>query len=145
MAKKKKHPLLLPPLRERRGDIPVLVGQFARSISEINGWRPKTFTPAAIAALERYDWPGNIRQLGNELRRIAIAVGVQRHACRHDTARVEAGVDLLEPGETLNQEGGADEGATGERTGAHWVSRGFGLSDGRRMATHPGPRKSESA
>lgn len=58
-------PIVLPPLRERKGDIPALAEHFAQQVSDINGWKPKVFEPAAIAAMERYDWPGNVRELRN--------------------------------------------------------------------------------
>ncbi|MGA2149845.1 MAG: sigma-54 dependent transcriptional regulator [Bryobacteraceae bacterium] len=65
-------PLLLPPLRERTGDIPVLVRHFAAQVSEINGWKPKPFQPDAIAELQRYAWPGNIRELRNVVERLLL-------------------------------------------------------------------------
>jgi DNA-binding NtrC family response regulator len=65
-------PLFLPPLRERPEDIPVLAEHFARQVSEQNGWKPKTFAPQAIAALGRYEWPGNIRELRNVVERLLL-------------------------------------------------------------------------
>ncbi|HZU25538.1 MAG TPA: sigma-54 dependent transcriptional regulator [Bryobacteraceae bacterium] len=65
-------PIRLPPLRERRGDIPVLVEHFARRISEQNGWRPKSFTPEAIRRLEAHRWPGNVRELRNCVERLLL-------------------------------------------------------------------------
>ena len=65
-------PIVLPPLAERKGDIPALAGYFARRISETNGWRPKPFTDAAMAALESYGWPGNVRELRNAIERILL-------------------------------------------------------------------------
>ncbi len=65
-------PIVLPPLRERRGDIAVLVDHFARQVSDVNGWKPKPFAPAAIAALERYPWPGNVRELRNCVERLLL-------------------------------------------------------------------------
>jgi DNA-binding NtrC family response regulator len=62
-------PILLPPLRERAGDVPVLVEHFVQQVSELNGWRRKAFTPAALAELERYGWPGNVRELRNAVER----------------------------------------------------------------------------
>src|SRR5206468_871724 len=44
-------PLVLPALRERAGDIPALVAHFAAQVSEVNGWKPKPFEPAAIQEL----------------------------------------------------------------------------------------------
>jgi two-component system, NtrC family, nitrogen regulation response regulator NtrX len=65
-------PIMLPPLRERRGDIAVLVEHFARHVSEQNGWKPKAFTAEAIQALERYTWPGNVRELRNSVERLLL-------------------------------------------------------------------------
>ncbi len=65
-------PLSLPPLRERRDDIALLVEHFAERISEANGWKPRAFAAAAIGALERYAWPGNIRELRNTVERLLL-------------------------------------------------------------------------
>ena len=62
-------PVMLPPLRERRDDIPVLVEHFARQIAEQNGWKPAAFARDAIAALQDYAWPGNVRELRNVVER----------------------------------------------------------------------------
>ncbi len=65
-------PLRLPPLRERRDEIPVLVAHFARQVAEQNGWKPRSFSPAAIAELQRYSWPGNVRELRNVVERLLL-------------------------------------------------------------------------
>jgi DNA-binding NtrC family response regulator len=65
-------PLLLPPLRDRRGDIPALVTHFVAQVSQVNGWKPRAFLPEAIAALERYAWPGNVRELRNMVERLLL-------------------------------------------------------------------------
>ena len=65
-------PITLPPLRDRRGDIPVLVEHFAHRISEQNGWKPRTFTPEAIRRLEVHAWPGNVRELRNCVERLLL-------------------------------------------------------------------------
>ncbi|MGC2451155.1 MAG: sigma-54 dependent transcriptional regulator, partial [Candidatus Sulfotelmatobacter sp.] len=49
-------PLLLPPLRERREDIPALIEHFAGQVSEQNGWKPVPFTKEAMEALQAYSW-----------------------------------------------------------------------------------------
>jgi len=54
-------PIHLPPLRERKEDVPALLEYFARKRS--SGLRERTFTPAAIEILQAYSWPGNIREL----------------------------------------------------------------------------------
>jgi len=65
-------PISLPPLRERRGDIPVLVEHLARAISEQNAWKPKPFTEGAVRMLERHSWPGNVRELRNCVERLLL-------------------------------------------------------------------------
>ena len=65
-------PLRLPPLRERREDIPVLVEHFALQVSSANGWKPMRFTEDAIKALQNHAWPGNIRELRNAVERLML-------------------------------------------------------------------------
>jgi DNA-binding NtrC family response regulator len=65
-------PLVLPPLRERRGDIPKLVETFARQVCSLNGWKPVPFSPDAIQALQAYAWPGNVRELRNVVERVML-------------------------------------------------------------------------
>jgi len=62
-------PLVLPPLRERREDIPALVEHFATLVCGQNGWKAVEFLPEAIEALKLYSWPGNIRELRNVVER----------------------------------------------------------------------------
>jgi len=68
-------PVELPPLRNRAEDLPALVDHFARQVSAQNGWKPVPFTPAAIAALKQYGWPGNIRELRNVVERLLLLAG----------------------------------------------------------------------
>jgi two-component system nitrogen regulation response regulator NtrX len=68
-------PLTLPPLRERCEDLPALVEHFARQVSAQNGWKPVAFSPAAIAMLKEYAWPGNIRELRNVVERLLLLAG----------------------------------------------------------------------
>jgi DNA-binding NtrC family response regulator len=57
--------LTMPPLRERREDIPLLLAHFIRVFSEENGVPPLTIEPGALRTLQAYAWPGNIRELRN--------------------------------------------------------------------------------
>jgi DNA-binding NtrC family response regulator len=65
-------PIYLPPLRQRQGDIPKLAMAFLKRSCEKNGVEIKGFTPEAMAQLESYRWPGNVRQLRNIVERVAI-------------------------------------------------------------------------
>jgi DNA-binding NtrC family response regulator len=65
-------PLVLPPLRDRREDIPALVGHFAAQVSAQNGWKPVPFSAEAMAALQSYAWPGNVRELHNMVERLML-------------------------------------------------------------------------
>jgi formate hydrogenlyase transcriptional activator len=65
-------PLVLPPLRERRDDIPRLVRHFTQHFARRMGRRIKTIPSAVIDALVGYSWPGNIRELQNVIERAVI-------------------------------------------------------------------------
>jgi two-component system nitrogen regulation response regulator NtrX len=65
-------PMQLPPLRQRREDLPLLVQHFARQVSLQNGWKPVPFSAAAMEALQGYGWPGNIRELRNVVERLLL-------------------------------------------------------------------------
>jgi two-component system, NtrC family, nitrogen regulation response regulator NtrX len=65
-------PIVLPALRERPEDIPGLVEHFARQVCAQNGWKPLRFAPEAIAVLQQYAWPGNIRELRNVVERLLL-------------------------------------------------------------------------
>jgi len=65
-------PLVLPPLRERREDIPLLVEHFAKQVSAQNGWKAVPFSPEAMAALQDHSWPGNVRELRNMVERLML-------------------------------------------------------------------------
>ncbi len=65
-------PLSLPPLRERREDLPSLVQHFAAQVCAQNNWKPVTFSAEAVEALQQYSWPGNIRELRNAIERLML-------------------------------------------------------------------------
>jgi DNA-binding NtrC family response regulator len=73
-------PIVLPPLRDRREDIPALIDHFAQLVCLQNGWKPVPFEPEAIARLKVYAWPGNIRELRNMVERLLLLAvdGVDR-------------------------------------------------------------------
>ena len=65
-------PLRVPALAERREDIPLLVRHFVEQISRSTGLPPRTIGDDAMAVLQSHDWPGNIRQLRNNVERLMI-------------------------------------------------------------------------
>jgi two-component system nitrogen regulation response regulator NtrX len=65
-------PIVVPPLRERREDIPRLVQHFGRRTAEEHNLKPKRFDGAAMDAMQRYRWRGNIRELRNTVERLMI-------------------------------------------------------------------------
>jgi two-component system nitrogen regulation response regulator NtrX len=65
-------PLLVPPLRERPSDIPLLVKHFSAVHHVRTGQAPPRWTGEAVAALARYRWPGNVRELANIVERMSI-------------------------------------------------------------------------
>ena len=65
-------PVALPPLRERKEDIPLLAGHFSTFIAKTNGWKAKPFSAGAIQALEKHSWPGNVRELRNVVERLLL-------------------------------------------------------------------------
>jgi two-component system nitrogen regulation response regulator NtrX len=67
-------PFLVPPLRERREDLPVLSRYFMRLFSAEHGHAPKEFSPNALDLMMDYSWPGNVRELRNEIERLVIMV-----------------------------------------------------------------------
>ncbi|HTP24628.1 MAG TPA: sigma-54 dependent transcriptional regulator [Anaeromyxobacteraceae bacterium] len=62
----------VPPLRERKEDIPALADRFLSEACERNGRRPMTFSRDSYLALQGHDWPGNVRELRNLVERMAI-------------------------------------------------------------------------
>ena len=65
-------PIHVPPLRERKDDIPLLAEHFVREFAEAEGLGTKELTPAAIRLLQGYSWPGNVRELRNMMERAVI-------------------------------------------------------------------------
>ena len=65
-------PFRVPPLRERREDVPLLARHFMELLSAEHGRRPRSIAPEALAALAQLPWPGNVRELRNIIERLVI-------------------------------------------------------------------------
>jgi two-component system, NtrC family, nitrogen regulation response regulator NtrX len=94
-------PLRIPSLSERREDIPSLVDHFFARYATDQGLAPPAVSIEAMAALQSYEWPGNVRQLRNVIERTVILTP------RDKIARIEA--DML-PAEVTNSRLGGDSG-----------------------------------
>ena len=88
-------PVRLPPLRERREDIPELVNHFLARFATERRMQPPSISEEALAALQAHEWPGNVRQLRNIIERTVILAPGDRVAC--------IDVDLLPPEILENQ------------------------------------------
>ncbi len=67
-------PMAVPPLSVRREDVPLLVDEMVRRFARDAGTAPKRFSDEARRALERYDWPGNVREVRNVVERLMVMV-----------------------------------------------------------------------
>ena len=65
-------PINVPPLRDRREDIPQLVAHFTERLTRHEGMPPRVFAEDAVKRLSEYDWPGNVRELRNTVERLLI-------------------------------------------------------------------------
>jgi len=70
-------PIYVPPLRERREDIPLLINHFARRLCEENKLQAKPLTEAALERLSRHYWRGNIRELRNSIERLLVMTAAE--------------------------------------------------------------------
>ncbi|MCZ8150378.1 MAG: sigma-54 dependent transcriptional regulator [Roseomonas sp.] len=85
-------PLKIPPLRERREDIPTLARHFMARSVETSGMSPRELTEDALAAMQAYEWPGNVRELRNRIDWLRImAPGEGREPIRPDMLPPQVG------------------------------------------------------
>jgi DNA-binding NtrC family response regulator len=78
----------LPPLREREGDIPLLVDHYVRSLAKENGKTIEGLTPDAMEMLRTYPWPGNVRELRNAIERMVVLARGDRLTVRELPAAI---------------------------------------------------------
>ncbi len=80
-------PLHVPPLRERREDIPLLAQYFVHRLADRDGAAPRTLDPSALDALTQMEWAGNVRQLRNTIERLLV-LSSGTHIMASDVARL---------------------------------------------------------
>ena len=91
--------IMLPPLRERRSDIPILASHFLRKFDHLAGGRVKEISREAMEALLDYSWPGNIRQLESAIERALLLCEGDRILPRDLPQEVLARKPVGRPGE----------------------------------------------
>ncbi len=82
-------PLVIPPLRERKEDIPLLISHFLNHFSAEYGKKPKTMSKEALQAFLNYSWPGNVSELINVIERFVIMVPDEEIKASHLSLLVE--------------------------------------------------------
>ena len=81
-------PIEIPPLRERREDIPALVEHFVKKHAQRTGRRIERIDDGVLTGLQQYDWPGNVRELENTIERaVVLSHGSGDHGQRRLGAR----------------------------------------------------------
>src|SRR6185369_5244391 len=78
----------LPPLRERKEDVPVIAETLLRDLNQKHGCRVSGVSPAVLEWFQQHDWPGNVRELRNVLERAVIVAGEGTLAVAHLPAEV---------------------------------------------------------
>jgi DNA-binding NtrC family response regulator len=103
-------PIVIPPLRDRREDIPALVDHFMRMYAHRLNRRAELISPSALKALTEYDWPGNVRELANVVERATITAragdlrfDLPPGGDRHDTAGLGTASRVGSPGEIISE------------------------------------------
>lgn len=86
--------LHLPPLRERREDIPLLVAKFLADFSRENDKNVREITLDAVNVLKAYDWPGNVRELRNVIEQMVVLARSDRLTLRDVPAHIRGSADL---------------------------------------------------
>jgi DNA-binding NtrC family response regulator len=96
--------LHLPPLRERREDIPFLAHHFLRSFADRFGRKVQRFSRVALHALEEFDWPGNVRELENVIQRAVVMADGSKIELEHLPGRLHRGFEDIELARSYEEE-----------------------------------------
>jgi two-component system response regulator HydG len=120
----------LPPLRQRRDDIPLLIDYFLKEFSTSHGKAVTSLTPAVRKVLMGYSWPGNVRELRNVIESMVVM------DCDHvlDVDDLTEDLQQAASGGQADGQAGADAlvGRSLEEVEKHYIARTLGLTDGNR-------------
>ena len=103
-------PFQVPPLRERREDVPLLARHFLKLLSAEHGRRPREVSSEALAVLARLQWPGNVRELRNILERLVIMTPGELIELRHLPASLATSLPDLAAGDQPEPTAAAPDG-----------------------------------
>jgi two-component system nitrogen regulation response regulator NtrX len=109
-------PIVVPPLRERREDIPRLVQHFAKRTADEHNLKPKRFDSSAMDALQRYRWRGNIRELRNTVERLLIMTPTEIVRVEDLPSEIRSGESPRPAPESDRPAGNSDSPAAGPGT-----------------------------
>ncbi len=90
-------PITMPPLREKRSDIPLLASHFLHRFSKKMNKPEMRITPKALDLMTRFNWPGNVRELENEIERAITLAGTTSEICEEHLSE-KIVTDATEPG-----------------------------------------------
>lgn len=96
--------MLVPPLRDRRADIPALLKLFVSQLSSKHGLEPPRLSRIAKAALTQYSWPGNVRELRNVIETLCLLRDGRQVRLRHLPDNVRAGASSVKPEATRDSD-----------------------------------------
>lgn len=101
-------PILIPPLRERKEDIPLLTEVFLKEFTEAHRREKKDFSPEALKQLVHYSWPGNVRELKNVIERLVVTIKENVILVEHLPLEIQASKDeektmVVSLGKTLKE------------------------------------------
>jgi two-component system, NtrC family, response regulator AtoC len=85
--------IMLPALKARDGDVPLLINRFLKEFADKNGKRIDGITPDAVALLQQYDWPGNVRELRNTLEKMVVLARGEKLTLRDVPANIRESCD----------------------------------------------------
>ena len=115
----------IPPLRERREDIRLLVNYFLRKFAKEQPGPPRSIAPSALKVLEKYHWPGNVRELENVIRRALVMAKGEAILLTDLPMEItgQAGPGVVSPGAVPAGEGAMSDVAVLARQLFHWARK----------------------
>jgi nitrogen regulation protein NR(I) len=113
----------IPPLRDRRDDIPLLVNYFLKKLAREQQRAPKSITASVIKALEKYHWPGNVRELENAIRRAHVMAKSDAILLSDLPPEISGGSATASPVTSFSVDASGTDAAALARQLFHWAKR----------------------